>query len=159
MKLEKKTNKTKQKKTPHLSRLLQNTHHILIRGKPLLLPQVSLFILLTPSFRALQCFLRPLWKPLLLLVGWLSSLCGRTKIYIYHERRRMLPIAAVRLDNEAEVDSSWISSSERFLKGFVDVVQKLSNRIKFFVLEDLGIACFFCLISVHQCRGNKCIAF
>lgn len=55
----------------------------------------------------------------------------------------MLPIAALRLDNEAEMDSSRLSNSERFLKGFVDVTQKLSNRIKFFVLEDLGIACFF----------------
>lgn len=38
------------RKTPHLSRLFQNTHYILIRAKPQLLPQLSLFIL--PAYNA-----------------------------------------------------------------------------------------------------------
>ncbi|GAA6094003.1 uncharacterized [Tachysurus ichikawai] len=65
---------------------------------------IPLGFLLLPSFRAYypyNAFSVLFQKLSYLLVGCLSLLCGRMEIYIYRERRRMLPIAALRLGNGA----------------------------------------------------------
>lgn len=131
------------RKTPHLSRLFQNTHYILIRAKPQLLPQLPLFILPGPSLRAIQCFLRPLWKPLLVLFGWLHFFCRRALIYVYHEQRRMLPIATSRLGNKAETDCSQSAGSD---------------GIQVFVLKDFLIASFFLIRCIDvQALNTACL--